>query len=753
MRQSQKLAAALLCLAPALTVSAQDLAHPRRTIRIQRVDNAAIHIDGHLDEAVWQALEPQGDFIQMDPREGEPISERTEVRMFYDQEKLYFAVKCFDREPRKITRWLDARDARPQVDSVGIFLDPFGAGRAGYVFTVHAGGHQYDALLVEGAEPDDTWDGIWQSASHIADWGWAIEVAIPFKSLRFSTAQPWGFNIRRDISRKHERAFWQFIPRFDQRFRPSKSGTIEGLEGIAPGRNVEVVPYVSSRIRRGAPLTADNRDRFTGGGDVRWGILPNATLNMTGNPDFADTEADESNISLSRFELFFPEKRHFFNEGADFFRTPMNLFFTRRVGAPLPDGTPQRILFGAKLTGKVGPWSLGLLESRTQQQDFTDPTTLVRQTAPGANFLVLRMQRDVGRNSTLGFLTVNRDQEPFTGSTALPGSTQRIHAVDLHIVTAHVQWQNQVAYNQNHVTPEGGIHRVGLLSDFHFDSSDWFLRGSYKYLGRGFDASAIGFEPEVDRHSATATVQYRPYVNRHGVRQIFLELNQDISMGTRGELQDAGSDAEAVILFKNFWEVTGIYSYDRVRFNGFTPPCLPLSSAACATLSPPPFTALPRTQVYIDPKVRLRVKSNDRKPLFFTYTFTARKGVQFIENFYGRQQNHELQLTVRLLRSTRIEFNGQYYRELLLDRTPFQDRRLFITRVNHQFTPKLRFRVLGQVANDRHGQNFNVNSIFLYQFTARSAAIAGYNYQKHGPARPGDLGTEFFAKFSYLFQF
>ncbi|MBI3406674.1 MAG: carbohydrate binding family 9 domain-containing protein [Acidobacteria bacterium] len=742
----------LFSVATAPVAPAQNGAHPLRSIHIERIENSGIHVDGRLDEPVWQKLTPNGDFEQMDPHEGQPITERTEVFIFYDHEKVYFGVKCFDSEPKKITRWLDARDARPLVDSVGIFLDPFGAKRSGYIFTVHAGGHQYDGLLAEGADPDDTWDGIWQSASHMEDWGWSVEIAIPFKSIRFSTDQPWGFNIRRDISRKNERAYWQFLPRFDVRFRPSKAGTLHGIEGIHPGRNIEIVPYVSAGFRRGAPLVADNHNEYAGGGDVRWGILPNATLNLTVNPDFADTEADEGNISLSRFELFFPEKRHFFNEGADFFRTPMNFFFSRRAGAPLADGTPQRILFGAKLTGKVGPWSLGMLESRTQEQDFTDPATGIRQTAPAANFFVLRMQRDIGGNSTIGFLTANRDQQPVTGLNAV-GSTERIHAVDLHITGVHIQWQNQVAYSQNHITPEGGIHRAGLLSDFRYDSSSWFLHGSYKYLGRGFDVSAIGFEPEVDRHSGVGTIQYKPFINRHGVRQVFLELNQDISMGTHGELQDAGSDAVATVSFVNFWQVTGVYSYDRVRFNGFTPPCLPFGSPLCTAQNPPPFTALPRTQVYIDPKVRFMVSTNERRPFYLTYSFTARKGVQFNENFYGRQQNHVLTFTARLFRSTRIDFNGQYFRELLLDRTPFQDRRLFITRVNHQFTPKLRFRVLGQVSNDRHGQNFNVNSIFMYQFTARSAAIAGYNYQKHGPTIPGDLGNEFFAKFSYLIQF
>ncbi len=715
-----------------------------------------MHIDGRLDEPVWRDVPVVGDFVQMDPNEGAPVSERTEFQIFYDDDKLYIGMKCYDSNPKGIVSWLDARDTRPLEDSVGVFLDPFGDRRNGYGFTVHVSGHQWDGVLTEGvSEPDQTWDGVWQSAVHIADWGYSVEFAIPFKTMRFSTDKPWGFNIRRDIARKNERAYWQFVPRFDQRSRPSTAGTLEGIENISPGRNIELVPHISSRFRRGAGDPLHNGNHPDGGADLRWGILPNATLNLTINPDFADTETDEANISLSRFELFFPEKRQFFNEGANLFATPLNLFFTRRVGARLPDGDPQRIYAGAKLTGKLAGWSLGLLDARTEETRFLDPATNTTQVSPGANFFVLRMQRDIWRHSTIGFLTVNRDQQQIPGVVNL-GSTQRVHAIDLHIVSGtHIQWSNQVSYNQNHTTSEGGIHRVGLTSQFKFDSDAFSTQWGYKYLGRGYDVSAIGFEPEVDRHAMVGNVIYKPFINRGGVRRISFELNQDISMGTRGELEDAGSDLVIGADFKNFWSATAVYSYDRIRFNGFTstPNCA-ISLSSCALV----FNTLPRTQVYIDPKVRFAVSSNQSRSIFFTYSFTNRKGVEFNENFYGRQQNHILTTTMRLFHRTRIEFSGQYYRELLLDRTPFQDRRLFITRVNHQFTPKLRFRVLGQVSNDRHGQNFNINSIVAYDFTARSAAIVGYNYQRHSALidpsiRRGDLGNELFFKFSYLIHF
>jgi len=159
------------------------------------------------------------------------------------------------------------------------------------------------------------------------------------------------------------------------------------------------------------------------------------------------------------------------------------------------------------------------------------------------------------------------------------------------------------------------------------------------------------------------------------------------------------------------------------------------------------------TRIYIEPRLIFFVNTNESRPLFLSYTFTTQKRAQFRDNFYGREQRHELALNARFLGNTRVEFRGTLIREFLMDHTPFQVRRLFLTRVARQFTPKLRTRILGQVSNDRRGQDFNVNSIVAYDFTARSALILGYNYQRRAPGRPGDLGNEFFVKFSYLFQF
>lgn len=692
-----------------------------------------MRIDGRLDEAVWSQIEPASGFLQTDPVEGRPASERTEVRIFYDQHHLYFGFWCYDSEPRGMVARFDTHDARTNSDSVNILLDPYGDRRTGYFFSINARGVQYDALVAEGLERDSTWDGIWQSAAILHEWGWSAEVAIPFKSVRFKPNQTWGINLGRDIVRKNEEVNWQLVTRFDRDMRPSKAGLLEGIANVEPGRNLEIIPYVSSRVRRGAFDPRENGEKYEGGADIRWAMLPNATVNVALNPDFADTEADEINISISRFELFFPEKRAFFNEGSNFFATPMNLFFTRRVGQRLPDGQPQRILLGGKLTGKVGPWSLGVLEARTQEQRFRDPDTGLIDTAPASNFFTLRAQRDIFGNSTLGFISVNRDQ-----STGAIGSTQRVHGLDLNIVSGpHLQWVSHWAYNQNQTTPEGGIHRMGGGSSFSYETNDWEMGASYNYFGRAFDISEIGFEPETDRHAAVANIEWKPFFNRNGIRQIFFEVNQDISLDTSGVTQDSGSDADLTVEFTNFWSVRGRYSYDLVRFNEFTPA----------------FGRLPNTRIYVIPRVRFFVESNDNQPVSFEYQFRWEKFAQFSENFYGRGYAHEFGLTARMFDRTRLEFRGEYIREFLLDGTPFQIRRLFVTRLAHQFTRKWRARILGQLANDRRGQEFNVNSLVGYDFTARSAFFIGYNFQRQSPGQPGDLGHELFFKLSYLFQF
>ncbi len=725
-----------------------------QVIPVRRVE-AVIHVDGRLDEPVWQQIEPITGFIQTQPDEGKPATERTEVRIFYTSSKLYFGFTCFDSEPGKIVARLDAHDARTNSDSVDILLDPFGDRRTGYFFSINSRGVQFDALATESAGAsgfgiyDPTWDGIWESAAHIEDWGYAVEVAIPFKSIRFAPTSrgdhPWGINLGREIVRKNEDDRWVFVTRFDGVMKPSKSGILNGLREVEPGRNLEMIPYIAPRFRRGASDREENGNKVEGGFDLRWGLTSNLTANLAVNPDFADTEADETNISISRFELFFPEKRKFFTEGANYFKTPGTFFFTRRVGARLPDGQPQRILFGAKLTGKVGKYNIGLLEARTAEQharDLDNPGNPIPLLSPGANFFVLRLQRDIWEKSSIGFITVNRDQKP--GDI---GAKQRVHAIDLNILYGpHVTWSSQVALSRNPAVPtdpngqpipSGGWQRFAWASGFFYDSNEFSAGLGGTFLGRGFDVSAIGFEPENDRYTGFSFITWKPFLNRRGVRQLFFEWNYDAKNDTFGRIQDAGADFRFRAQFKNFWNFNASYSYDRERFNEFNTD----------------FVALPETRVYITPRVRMELSTNENRPVWFELEFTKRKTVNFRDNYYGRQEQYEARTNLKLAGRAKLMFNGTYVREFSLAGHPLQVRRLLITRYTHQFTPKWRTRILAQFSNDKLGRNFSINSILAYDFTARSALYVGYNYQKRRPTARNDLGNEIFVKLSYLFNF
>jgi len=323
-----------------------------KTLAIRHI-SAKITVDGRLDEPVWKTIDPLIDFTQTSPDLGKPISERTEALIFYDDDNLYVGFRCYDSEPKKIVRRMGPHDSSGNSDSVSLFIDPFHDMRTGYYFSVSAGSVQFDALSSEDNSSSDdspfsrihdsTWDGIWQSAARLEEWGWSAEFVIPFKSVRLPRAstQVWGLNLRRSMPRKHEVAYWNAVSRFDDTMRPSKSGTLTGLDGLHVGHALELIPFITTKYRR-APWQPESAGTDVSGGlDVRYGLAANLTANLTVNPDFGETEADRFTSEISRYEIFFPEKRKFFTEGANYFSTPLSLFFSRRIGAVLPDGDPQ----------------------------------------------------------------------------------------------------------------------------------------------------------------------------------------------------------------------------------------------------------------------------------------------------------------------------------------------------------------------------------------------------------------------------
>jgi hypothetical protein len=352
-------------------------------------------IDGRLDDLCWQSAEAITQFTQVEPREGALPTERTEVRLVYDRDVLYVAVHCFDREPGKIVATQLGQDSAVGADdTVSLVFDTYGRRREGYLFILNPIGAKLDALLGPGGTRTE-WDAIWDGAGRILEDGWAAEFAIPFKSLSFGpVGTVWGFNVERVIRRKRESARW--ASPFKNKVVESlpDAGFLEGLTTLRKGVGLDLQPFMVGRYRERAGAGAGGFE-FQPGIDIFYRVTPSLTAAVTVNTDFAETEVDERKVNLTRFPLFFPEKRDFFLQDAGIFNfgagnAPLP-FFSRRIGLG-PSGEAVDIVAGGKVTGRVGDLNLGLMNAQV------DSTTGV----PGKNLSVARLSYGVFRESDVG---------------------------------------------------------------------------------------------------------------------------------------------------------------------------------------------------------------------------------------------------------------------------------------------------------------------------------------------------------------
>jgi len=380
------------------------------TMRAVRVDQP-ITLDGRLDEPDWKLAEPATNFIQRLPHSGEPATERTEVRLIYDEVNLYVGVYCFDSAGENGITIKDIKYDFWTLDSDGfqVVIDTFDDDLNSFLFGTNPGAGKFDMQIgADGAAGNTSWNGIWHVATSIDEQGWQVEMIVPFKTLRFANkpTQIWGVNFERRVRRKFEDSYWSPLPAAFRLGRVSLAGRLEGIEGIHPGRNLYVKPYGLAAVQR---LEGDDVDvKPEVGFDVKYAVGTQSTLDLTVNTDFSQVEADEQQINLTRFNLFFPEKREFFLENAAIFgfgrsrvggfRTDLIPFFTRRIGLS-NDRRLVPILGGARLSGRSGRNSFGLLTM--QADDIEDVNS--------TNFSVIRFRRDLLQKSDVGALFVNKD--------------------------------------------------------------------------------------------------------------------------------------------------------------------------------------------------------------------------------------------------------------------------------------------------------------------------------------------------------
>ena len=377
------------------------------------------NIDGLLKEAIWMMASPAAHFIQKQPDEGQPATENTEVRILYDMNNLYIGIMCFDSEPDRIIANEKRRDSEAIYDNdhVQIMLDTFHDRRNGYIFVTNPLGARLDLQVRkegkrEGGRPgmanpnvNRDWNGVWKVRSAIISNGWSAEIEIPLYSLRFNehSEDGWGINFFRNIRRKNEESTWAPLPRNLEFHKISLAGVLQGLEGIEKGLNLQVKPYIlTDRVYErdeAGLLQAENG--LDGGIDVKYGLTSNITLDVTFNTDFSQVEADDQQINLTRFSLYYPEKREFFLENSAVFSVggadDAMIFFSRRIG--LSEGGEEIPLWGGvKIAGKAGRLNLGFINLQSRRKGDIAAN----------NFTVVRLSRDIFRQSALGIMVTNR---------------------------------------------------------------------------------------------------------------------------------------------------------------------------------------------------------------------------------------------------------------------------------------------------------------------------------------------------------
>ena len=497
-----------------------------RTAQAQRVEEAPV-IDGDLSDAVWAGVPTISNFSQRNPREGEPATERTEVRIIYNDQSIFFGVICYDSEPDGIIATERARDggsgaavwdgAFQSDDTFEIILDTFHSHQDGFLFRTNPLGTKFDSWITdEGSLTNSSWDELWNVAAVRSEVGWTVEIEIPFQSIRMSDdeVQVWGIDFKRNIRRKNEEVIWSNYRRNFDFVQVSQAGDLFGLRDISSEHRLRVKPYATagaSRIfRDGLP---DTQHLFDAGlEDVKYQLTPGLILDFTANPDFAQAEVDEQVSNLTRFSVFFPEKREFFQENAsifDFgpggFRPELKLFHSRTVGLS-EDRKPIDIIAGLKLTGQIQGLSVGVFNAQTEEFEET----------AGSNYSAVRVRKRVLSRSNVGVMMTNRQsrvEDDYNRTLGVDGSFVFFENLSLESFFAISQTPD-LEEDEWAARPL----RVSWDTDFLSTSAE------HTIIGRNFNAE-MGFVPRTDMKKSAVDFQLSPRPGIEAIRQLDFSAN------------------------------------------------------------------------------------------------------------------------------------------------------------------------------------------------------------------------------------
>jgi len=490
----------LLIFISSISFSQKKIAHAAK------IDSAPI-IDGFINEEVWQNAIPINDFTQQEPNNNSPASLQTEVRILYDEKYLYISFMCFDDEPQKIVaRELKWDGKLRGDDNIRLLIDTFNDDKTAYWFSTNPLGTQNDALMTgnEMSGFNEDWDAVWDAASQILDNGWSTELRFPFSTFKFHDReeQVWGINFQREIRRFNEDDLWASVGPNLGLFKISQAGDLLGLKDISRGKPIYLMPFYSS----GVQVSAGSKKYVNKPGlDIKYGITKTLSLDITTNTDFAQVEADRARINLSRFPLFYPEKRDFFLEGArifDFnFGDRDNLFYSRRIG--INNGREIPIIGGAKLVGRIDDFEIGLIDMQTTGKN----------SVPSTNYSVARFKYDLFGQSTAGMMfTSNVSKKSYNNSIGADFNFAFTDFLDDQNLIIHL---NLAKTNENN--GKGDSWAGNFYINYPNDIIDQYA--AYRFYQNNFNP-AMGFVARKGVNEYYYKIDITPRVNWNGIKKL-----------------------------------------------------------------------------------------------------------------------------------------------------------------------------------------------------------------------------------------
>ena len=701
----------------------------------------SIEIDGDLTEDDWQHAESIDEFVQIEPYEGEISSQSMEVRILYDTENIYFGFTCFDSEISKLVANEMRRDSRDlhENDTVFLILDTYDDKRSGFFFRMNAlGAIQDRAVTNSGDTLNRDWDAVVECKSKINDTYWTSELSIPFSQLRFKQSDQivWGMNTGRELARNQEEMIWVPVPASYggmAKYRTANLGRLTGLSDIAPSRNLEVLPYILPGVTQinenDAGLETDGK--FKMGVDVKYGITSNLTADVTYNTDFAQVEADEEQVNLTRFSLFFPEKRPFFLEGAGLFDfgiprssyrrpPPMLLFYSRRIG--LAEGNAIPIIFGGKASGKVGSYGVGFLNVLTDE--FHDANTEDDPLdVPRTNYSVMRITKDIASGSRIGMIAVNKDEI---------GDYNRAGGFDFEY-RPNDSMDVRGMWSRTFEPGIAGQNNAWYLGS-NWRSNRFRLEGSYTDIDEDFNP-AVGYVRRTGIRQFRGEARWVPMPQRFGIRQIWTGPEVNYILNHNNELEEWN------ISYTNWFEFdTGDY----ILFNG---------KRTFERLNDV-FDFRDGVEIpigdYSSNSYHVRLSSSDSRPI----STTLGGG---IEDFYnGEVRRAYIQTTFKPNGHLSVSAQYQFNQVVDLPEMYFTDGQprpvyvnLFRGRVDYSFTTGLFAKLFAQWNTDANIMSTNFLINYIYRSGSDFYFVFNQTYDTNGTTRSRLLDSTVVAKMTY----